>query len=95
MCRLSLAVQVPRVQTFLWMDSLAFEQSPFILLTGKYRSFFFFFLLLLGKMINKVETIGKNAIFRIFSEFIVPLIVVGLILLVVVNICFSVFNLDK
>lgn len=37
-------------------------------------------------MINKVETVGKNAIFRIFSGFTVPLIIIGLILLVVVNV---------
>ena len=62
---------------------------------GNVGVLFFVFLLLLGKMINKVETIGKNAIFRIFSGFIVPLIITGLILLVVVNTCFSVFSLDK
>lgn len=76
-------VQVHGIQTLL-VDSLSFEQSPFILLSGKCRSFFLC-LFLLGKMINTVETVGKNAIFRIFSGFIVPLIISGLILLVVVN----------
>ena len=66
-------------------DGLSFEQSPFILLSGKCRRFFLC-LFLLGKMINKVETVGKNAIFRIFSGFMVPLIIIGLILLVVVNV---------
>lgn len=38
---------------------------------------FFLILNLLGKMINKIETLGKNAIFRIFSGFIAPLIIIS------------------